>query len=194
MKMFDERITNMRRLFPLLAFLVLSVSSSVSAQLVDDVLRLAQKNVTEEVLLAFVEVSRSTANLAVADIISLKDAKVPNSVIVAMLKRQVADHPITSPPAEEQIVKRRADEQVVERRPAPAPEAVQPSPPPVVYDASPSYGYSTAPAVIYDQYCYPPCYGYPYWPCYGLSVGFSCGGGWRGGGWCGGHGGGWRGR
>jgi hypothetical protein len=66
-----------------------SLSISVSAaQGTDDVISLAQKGVGEEVLLATIEASKSNFTLSATEILKLKDAKVSDKVITAMIKHK----------------------------------------------------------------------------------------------------------
>ncbi len=57
---------------------------------VDDMIAMVQKGVGEEVMLASVEQSKSTYNLSAAQIIKLKEGKVPDKVIAAMLRHRPA--------------------------------------------------------------------------------------------------------
>jgi hypothetical protein len=63
-------------------------ASQVRAETADDIIALAQKNTAEDVLLATVEHSKGDFNLSVADILKLREANVPNTVITAMLKHK----------------------------------------------------------------------------------------------------------
>ena len=184
----------MRKFITVLVLLAVTFAGSAFAQTIaDDLLKLAQKNVGEEVMLAFVEASNSAIELSAADIITLKEAKVPDKVIVAMLRH----HPAARPASQPQLAKENKPEQiitrtresnssgdnpvVIDRRPAPAPVVVETPAPTVVYDTPPVVYTDYAP-VVYSGYYYP---GYV-WPGLGLSFGF---GGWYGGGYHGGYGG-----
>lgn len=74
----------------LLSVLVLSAATMARADGVDDVIALAQKGVGEDVMIASIEQSRSGYSLSAAEIIKLKDAKVPDKVITAMLRHKAA--------------------------------------------------------------------------------------------------------
>ena len=84
------------------------------AESVDDIATLAQRNAGEDVMLATVDKSANEFNLSAADIIKLKNANVPNTVITAMLKHhasaaqapvqaQAAPQPAPAPAAPLQI-------------------------------------------------------------------------------------------
>ncbi len=90
------------------------------AESVDDIVTLSQKNVGEEIILATVSNSKTEFNLTAPDIIKLKNANVPNSVITAMLKHHAA--------------------------PASAPVAVAPAAPPVQAAPSPAAPPEVVPA------------------------------------------------
>jgi hypothetical protein len=102
----------------LLSVLMLSViaASALRAQTVDDIIALSQKNTAEDVMLATVEKSNTDFNLSVAEILKLKEANVPNSVISAMLKHHGAPAAAAPAPAP---------------APAPAAPAPQPAPAPI---------------------------------------------------------------
>jgi hypothetical protein len=73
-----------------LAVVLSILAVRVSAETIDDILTLAQKGMGEEVLLATVERSKGSFNLSAADILKLKDAKVPDKVIAAMIRHKGA--------------------------------------------------------------------------------------------------------
>ncbi|HEY3320035.1 MAG TPA: hypothetical protein VGP72_06195 [Planctomycetota bacterium] len=64
-----------------------------AADSVDEIVAMAQKNVGEDVMLAVVEKSQANYTLSAAEIIKLKDAKVPDKVITAMLRHRPAAGP-----------------------------------------------------------------------------------------------------
>jgi hypothetical protein len=146
----------MRNFITLLALFALTLAGSAFAQtLADDVINLAKKNAGEEVMIAFVEASHSAVKLSAADIMTLRDANVPDKVITALLRhRPAGGQPQESNSSSDATV-------VIDSRPAPS--VVYTSP--VVYDA-----YQP---VVYSGYY--PGYGYP-----GLYVGFGFGGYWGG--------------
>ena len=74
----------------LLSVLLLSAAGIARADGVDDVIALAQKGVGEDVMIASIEQSRSGYSLSATEIIKLKDAKVPDKVITAMLRHKPA--------------------------------------------------------------------------------------------------------
>lgn len=78
----------MRRILTFLAPFAVVLAGSALAQTADDVVTLAQKGASEEVMVAFVEVSGSPKALAVAEVLKLMEAKVPDKIIVALLKHQ----------------------------------------------------------------------------------------------------------
>jgi len=69
-------------------FAVAMLASSAFAASADEIVALAQKGVGEDVLLATVESSKTSYSLSAADILRLKDAKVPDKVVTAMLKHK----------------------------------------------------------------------------------------------------------
>ena len=80
----------MRRTLVVLAGALLMLAVSVRAQTTDDIIALAQKGVGEEVMVAAVENAKSAFQLSAADILKLKDGKVPDKVIMAMLRYKPA--------------------------------------------------------------------------------------------------------
>lgn len=108
-----------------LAAILLSILAvRASAETTEDILALTQKGMGEEVLLATIERSKGSFNLTAADILKLKDAKVPDKVIAAMIRHKgatgeaavAAPRPLpVAPQKEEAPVLRYAEE-----RPAPA--------------------------------------------------------------------------
>jgi hypothetical protein len=73
--------------------LLLALAVSARAESVDDIVTLAQKGVGEDVILATVDNAKGTFQLSAADIIKLKDSKVPEKVITAMLRHKSAAAP-----------------------------------------------------------------------------------------------------
>ena len=71
-----------------LGALMCLASVRLYAETTDDIITLAQKGIGEEILLATVEHASRPYNLTAADIIKLKEANVPEKVIVAMQKFQ----------------------------------------------------------------------------------------------------------
>ena len=72
--------------FPLL-FAV--AASRVSAEIVDDIITLAEKGLSQEVLIAFVDQNvADLRDLKAADIARMMDARVPDRVVEAVLRRQ----------------------------------------------------------------------------------------------------------
>ncbi|HEY3321109.1 MAG TPA: hypothetical protein VGP72_11635 [Planctomycetota bacterium] len=152
-----------------LGLCVLSVGAV--AQTADDVVALAQKDVAPEVLMAFVETADNAFNLSSEDIIKLKDAKVPDKVVVAMLKHQPSAPVVairrSAPRSQDQNgngnwndypVQPQQQERVVVRER-------------VVEQPSTTVVYRDAPSVVYADYS--PYY-YPYssyYPSY-ISLGF----------------------
>jgi len=81
----------------LLSVLVLSAAGMARADGVDDIIALSQKGVGEDVMIASIEQSRSGYSLSAAEIIKLKDAKVPDKVITAMLRHKPAGGIVAQP-------------------------------------------------------------------------------------------------
>lgn len=71
-----------------LAAIVLVSAGVRAADNADDIISLTQKGVGEEVLMATVENSKGTFELTTADIIKLKENKVPDKVVAAMIKHR----------------------------------------------------------------------------------------------------------
>jgi len=176
----------MRKLIVLAALFVVALTGSAFAQTADEVILLAQKGVGDDVLMAFVEASKTPIVLSVADLTKLKDAKVPDKVVVAMLQRHppasAAQQPPVSqaaPPAEQpRAASQDAQPQPpVTRSDSQAQVDSQPAPQPVVVAPATTYVYSSPP-YVYGSYYYPyyPYY-YPYYP--GVYLGFRFGGGFR---------------
>jgi hypothetical protein len=81
---------------------IAATAFTTRAETIDDIVTLAQRNVGEDVLLATVNNARNDFTLTAPDIIKLKNAQVPNSVITAMLKHHgaaVAAAPAPAPAA-----------------------------------------------------------------------------------------------
>jgi len=72
----------------LLLVMACVVSGSARAQTVDEIIALAQKGVAEEVMMAAVENTKTGFQLSAADVVKLKDNKVPDKVITAMLRHR----------------------------------------------------------------------------------------------------------
>ncbi|MCY3019896.1 MAG: hypothetical protein NTW87_12815 [Planctomycetota bacterium] len=79
-----------RELVALVGAVVLVVAAGARSETMDDIMLLAQKDVGEDILMAAVENSRTGFQLSAADIVKLKENKVPEKVIVAMLRRKAA--------------------------------------------------------------------------------------------------------
>jgi hypothetical protein len=155
----------MHRLLAVVALLSFTVTFSACAQTPDDVARLAEKGVSEQVILAFVDASTAAFELSVNDILRLKDAKVSEKVIVAMLRHKQTAAP--QPKAREQageapvlreevarivprtpVARTEVPEKIVERErvvEVPVTRVVYRDYPAVVYaDYAPSYVYPSA--------------------------------------------------
>jgi len=162
----------MRKLIVLAALLALVLTGSAFAQTADEVILLAQKGVGEDVLMAFVEASRVPFALSVADIVKLKDANVPDKVVVAMLRR----HPAASVAIRPRAVQEAQPEYPVRRDDSQVQVEYQPAPQSVVGVPSTTYVYSGYPYTYDSSYGYP--YYYPYcYPYYCPSVSLGFGGG-----------------
>src|ERR1043165_9000721 len=169
---------------------------------VEDAIRLSQGGVGEEVMIAWAE-KQNTGGLAAQDIIHLKEAKVPDRAIAALIRGGTVSMPAQ--------YAAQTDRHVTEV-PGTSTTYVQPSTSytysddytyPASYSSYPYY-YSSYP---YYYSSYYPYYGYPYrsyyyggYPYYrgyygsGLSLSFNFGGGHRyGGGYYGGYRGGYSG-
>jgi hypothetical protein len=167
----------MRKLTALLALVVLALTGSAFAQTADDMILLAQKGVGEDVMLAFLEASRAPVELSVADIVKLKEAKVPDKVVVAMLHRHPAASPVVQPRSD-----REGQPEYPVRRAyrynsggdSQAPVEYQPVAQRVVEVPSTTYVYSGYPYAYYGDYYYPSYYPY-YYPYYSPSLCLSFG-------------------
>jgi len=161
----------------------------------NEVVKLTRAQVSEDVILSYVQNSSSSSSLTSDDILRLRNEGVSDRVINAMLDRhsKVMDSlPKTSAP-----VPVYADNSSSSAPAQPAPTVEAPLAPTsstyvIPYPAATSayYGY-------YRPYYYPYSYGYPYYgyggyyggPVFSFRFGFAG----HGGGWRGGHGGGWHG-
>ena len=169
-----------------------------------NVLKLAQANVGEETIVAYIEKTGHGYNLGANEIIYLRDQGVTDRVVSAMLTQEKKTRDAAAAQAA-------AEQLVAATPPAPAPAApvaapqyqqaytpppvtyVQPAPAPLIvmrdssprltdYGIYPRYGYS---------YCGYPSYGYRsygYSPSVSFSFGYGYGGGYCGSGYRGGYG------
>jgi hypothetical protein len=157
----------MRKLIVIAALFALALTGSAFSQTADEVILLTQKGVGEDVLVAFVEASQAPVALSVADIAKLKDAKVPDKVIVTMLHRQPADRVSVASRAAQQTESKyqaRSDN-------SQASVEYQPAPQRVVEVPSATYVYSGYPYSYGSSYYYPGYYPY-YYPSVSLGFGF----------------------
>ena len=152
---------------------------------VEDVLKLQRANVSDDTIIAFIVNSGRVYNLSASEIVYLREQKVSDHVLTAMLTQRKKGTE-SAPPTAEQVPSAPTNTQPVSTVPA-APTYVQPTTtyvrtePVYVPYAAPTYGY----------YGYPYYYGYAY-PSVSLAFGF--GGYYYGGGYHGGyHGGGYHG-
>lgn len=158
----------MKKFIACLVLFVVSLSTgSVQAATNEDMILLAQKGVSENIMIAYAEVNEFD-RLSVSDILMLRKAGVPDKVIAAMLRSIVRNMP--------------ADGSVItERKYVTVPVSA-----PVTYsysDPSPSYQY---------VYTYPyPYYRYSYCPYYSPGLYFGFGYGHRGHSYDHGYGGGY---
>jgi len=84
----------MKRLLLVFPLLFALATSRVSADIVDDIITLAQKNLSTDVIIAFIDHhAEDLRDLKAADIARLMDAKVPDRVVEAVLRRQYAMPP-----------------------------------------------------------------------------------------------------
>src|SRR4051812_43093117 len=72
-------------MFKFIASLLLLTSFPVAAGLVDDLIVLSRAGISEEVLMAWVD--RHSESLNANDIIALKNANVPDKVVVSILRQ-----------------------------------------------------------------------------------------------------------
>lgn len=134
--------------FPLFAA-VLAVPAF--AAVVDDAVRLATGGVSEEVMLSWAE-RQSGYEITAADIVAMKDAKVPDRVVVALIKHAGAPEIAAAEPVERQEVIRREPVRGVER------EVVR------YVDSTPSVEYVSTPGVsLVGSYYYPRYRSYRYY-------------------------------
>jgi len=159
----------MRKLIVLAALFILALTGSAFGQTADEVILLAQKGVGEDVLMAFVEASTVPVALSVADIVKLKDANVPDKVVVAMLRR----HPVASVGVRPRAFQEAQPEYPVRRDYSQAQVEYQPAVQQVVEVPSTTYVYDSYP-YAYDSSYYGPGYYSYYYPYYypSVSLGF----------------------
>ena len=79
--------------------LAVCLTGSLRAQTVDEIIQLNQQKVSEQILLATVEKAPNDYSLSAADIVKLKDAKVPDSVVTAMLRHRATAQAAPAAPA-----------------------------------------------------------------------------------------------
>src|SRR5688500_9546938 len=104
-------IAKMKYLQILMA-LLLVLSAGAQAASTDEIVALSHKGVGEDVMLAAVENSQTGFNMTAADILKLKDAKVPDKVIMAMLKRTNTGETVVAQPRVETPAAPRQDSPV----------------------------------------------------------------------------------
>ncbi len=75
-----------RNSLPLLALITLLSPCFLHAQTVEEIITLAQKNVGESVMIATVENSKTEFSISATDIIKMKEAHVPDTVMTAMIR------------------------------------------------------------------------------------------------------------
>jgi len=166
-----RRVTNMRRFPFFLLVVVACFAQPVSASTVDDVVLLSKKGLSEQVLLAYVEKSASR-QLTTAEIVRLKEAKVSENVIAAMIRRQPA-----APPPAPTTTAPVTTAPVTTTAPVASATTTQPTKRTVYVYRTTSY-----PSTVYSTSSYPSSYYYPsyysYYPRYSypsVSLGFSWG-------------------
>ena len=187
-----------------------------ASDVIEDAVKLTNSGIAEEVVVAWAS-KQHTLDITVKNIVTLKEGKVSDKVILALIKASE-----TAAPAEQRWLNRdgvvesapppartapqagvaRAEQAYDDRTPTPAPATTYIAPSSVSY-VDYTYGY---PAYYYSYpyysscgyygYGYPRCYGYPYYGGIGLSFGFNFGGGhhyhnYGGGYYRGGYGGGY---
>jgi len=74
----------------ILAVCLMGLMGTVRAETTDDIVSMANKGVGEEIILATVGRSRTSFNLSAQDIVKLKEQKVPDKVVMAMLRHKGA--------------------------------------------------------------------------------------------------------
>jgi hypothetical protein len=89
----------MKHVCCLVAVMLCALATSAMAQSTEDIVSLHEKGVGEDVLLAAVENSKTGFTLSAADILKLKDAKVPDKVVAAMLRHKGKGGEIAARPA-----------------------------------------------------------------------------------------------
>jgi len=147
----------------LLATLALPALAAVS----DDAIKMAQNGIQDDVIVAWCE-AQQIASITAQDVLRMKEGKVPDRAIIAMIRNAAANRPVA-----------------VATKPLPVENTT------TEYVETPSTTYVSPPPYYYvDRYPYYygyPYYGSPYYGYWGPTFGF----GFRfGGGHGGGHGGG----
>ena len=84
-------------LFAVSFFAVTLVGLSARAENVDDIVALSQKNVGDDVILAVIERSNSNFELSAAEIVKLKEAKVSDRLVTAMIKHNAGGAAVAQP-------------------------------------------------------------------------------------------------
>jgi hypothetical protein len=140
-----------------------------SSPAVQEVLKLAHANVSDDTIIAFIHNSGTTYNLSASEIVSLRQQGVSDPVITAMVSSQQNAQAAAqvAPP--------------VPAAPTPLPQGATNQPPPDMMQAAPTYD-ATAPIYAAPAYSYAaPTYGYYggapyYWGYPGVSLGIGLGG------------------
>jgi hypothetical protein len=128
------------------------------AKLVDDVIRMSKKGISDDVIIALIDAARDRTPASADDVIAMSDAGVSKAVLQAMIappaeaaQEAVSETPASEPATEEQPAPPPGEEQVDANGPPDEPGCVTFEPPIVDSTFDPPY-----PAWLWDPYWYMP--------------------------------------
>lgn len=119
----------MRRVLLALVTIIAITAGRAEAVTIRDIIELSKAGLSENVLLALIEVDRSVFSIDTETLKQLKKAGVSDAVVVAMIRsgRTPPPEPVTPPATETEPQTREPQVVVIDHRDAPAPQA-QPQP------------------------------------------------------------------
>jgi hypothetical protein len=149
-----ERELAMKRAVVASLFLLLMAATSLfaaPAKLVDDVIRMSKKGISDDVIVAFIDAAPDRAPLSADDVILLSQSGVSRNVIQALLEPPAADEEPTAD-SSPQLLAAPGEPPTTDPNPAPdAPGCVTFEPPVALYEPDPPY-----PGWLWDPYWYMP--------------------------------------
>jgi hypothetical protein len=141
-----------------------------------EVLKLVRANVTEDVVMAFIENSRTGFNLSADEIVQLHNEGVSDKMIQAMLARRKTPQPAIAVTQEAPQPAPQPQQQIVVQQPAQPQVTYVPSQPVYVTAPATTYVYREPYYTYYDSYSYPYYWAYsPWYPRVSFNFGFGSG-------------------